>query len=277
LSAVKRSFPALIAAAAIALSGCATFTDADVAARVGDDELSADQLSSIAREQLGDDEADRSDMQTVVSILNNWVLDRVLRADLAAAGVELDEVEGELTDETLGESINASFGTWQQSPAAPVSADRVRDRYELGPVDGNLICTAHILVDDEATADEVLGRLDDGDDFADLAAEYSTDTSAADGGALPCSTTTEFSTTYIAEYVDAALDAEVGVAVGPVASQFGYHVILVRPYDDLGGDELLAVLSLPEVRFGFATEGLEIYVDPRYGSFDPTTGVTPLG
>mgnify|MGYP003116058925 CR=1 FL=1 len=274
---MKRSFPALIAAAAIALSGCATFTDADVAARVGDEEITVDQVSSIAREQLGDDEAVRADMQTVVGILNNWVLDRVLRADLAAGGAPLDDVEGELSDETLGESINASFGTWQQSPAAPVSAERVRELYELGPVDGNLICTAHILVDDEATADEVLGRLDDGDDFGDLAAEYSTDTSGAAGGALPCTTTTDFSTTYIVEYVDAALDADIGDPVGPVASQFGYHVILVRPYDDLGDDELLTVLSLPEVRFGFATEGLEIYVDPRYGDFDPSTGITPLG
>ena len=274
---MKRSFPALIAAAAIALSGCATFTDADVAARVGDDEITVDQLSSIAREQLGDEEANRADMQTIVGILNNWVLDRVLRADLAAAGVPLDEVDGDLTNATLDESINASFNTWQQAPATPIPDDELRARYELGPVDGNLVCTAHILVDDEATADEVLDRLADGDDFGELAAEYSTDTSAANGGALPCSTTTDFISQYIPEYVDAALEAEIGEPVGPVASQFGYHVILVRPYDDLGGDELLSVLSTPQVRFEFASEEVEVYVDPRYGDFDPSTGVTPLG
>ncbi|MDW3213899.1 MAG: peptidylprolyl isomerase [Ilumatobacteraceae bacterium] len=275
---MKRSFPALIAAAAIALSGCATFTDADVAARVGDDEITVDQLSSIAREQLGDDDAGRSDMQTIVGILNNWVLDRVLRADLAAAGMPLDEVEGELSDAVLGESIDASFGTWQQSPPTAIPDDELRDWYERGPTESNLTCTAHILVDDESTADEVLERLDDGDAFGELAAEYSTDTSAENGGALPCSTTTDFAERYIPEYVEAALDADIGDPVGPVESQFGYHVILVRPYDDVAADELLGVISSsPQVRFEVAADELDVYVNPRYGEFDPASGVTPLG
>ena len=61
---MKRPFVrlSLFAAAAVFLGGCATFTDADIAARVGDDELTTDQLTSIAREQLGDDDAARADM-----------------------------------------------------------------------------------------------------------------------------------------------------------------------------------------------------------------------
>ena len=274
---MKRSLPALIAAAALALSGCATFTDADVAARVGDDELTVDQLTSIAREQLGDDEANRADMQMIIGILNNWVLDRVLRSDLAVTGISIDEIEGELTNATLEESISASFGTWQQAPATPISDEAVRARYELGPLESNLTCTAHILVDDEATADEVLARLADGDDFGELAVEYSTDTSGVNGGALPCSTTSDFGAQYIPEYVEAALDADMGEPVGPVESQFGYHIILVRPYDDLAGDELLGVLALPQLRFAFAADDLEVYVNPRYGDFDPASFVTPLG
>ncbi len=274
---MKRSFPALLAAAVLALTGCATFTDADVAARVGDDEISNDQLASIARDQLGVDDADRADMQTVIGILNNWVLDRILRADLAASGAPLDEVEGDLTSATLDESIGASFGAWQQTPPAPIPDDRLRARYELGPIESNLICTAHILVDDEATADEVLGRLADGDDFAELATEYSVDTSAAGGGVLPCAFTTDFRSQYIPEYVEAALGADMGDPVGPVESQFGYHVILVRPYDDLAGDELVGLTSTPQVRFDFASQDAEVYIDPRYGSFDGSAGITPLG
>lgn len=274
---MKRSFPALLAAAALALTGCATFTDADVAARVGDDEISNDQLASIAREQLGVADAGRADMQTVIAILNNWVLDRILRADLAAAGAPLDEVEGELTDATLDESIDASFGVWQQSPAAPIPDDQIRDLYERGPVGSNMICTAHILVGDEAAADEVLARLADGDDFAELAAEFSTDTSAAGGGVLPCAFTADFSSQYIPEYVEAALDAEMGEPVGPVLSQFGYHIILVRPYDDLAGDELVGLVSSPQIRFDFASRDIDVYVDPRYGAFNASAGITPLG
>lgn len=274
---MKRSLPVLLIAAALALTGCATFTDADVAARVGDDEISNDQLASIAREQLGADDADRADMQTVIGILNNWVLDRVLRADLAAGGAPLDDVEGELTNATLDESINASFAVWQQAPPTPIPDDRLRARYELGPVESNLICTAHILVGDEATADEVLDRLADGDEFAELASEFSTDTSGAGGGVLPCATTSDFSAQYIPEYVEAALGAEMGEPVGPVLSQFGYHIILVRPFDDLAGDELIGLVSSPQVRFDFASQDIDVYVDPRYGSFNASAGITPLG
>jgi foldase protein PrsA len=277
LSAVKRQFARLTLLAAIAAtSGCATFTDNDVAARVGEQELTTDQLASIARDQLGDD-TDRADMATVVGILNNWVLDRVLRADLAANGAPLVDDTGELTDESLNASINQSFGTWQQTPPTVVPDDEIRARYALGPVESNMMCTAHVLVASEGTATEVLDRLDDGASFAEVAAEYSLDTSAQNGGNLPCATTGEFANQYIPEFVDAALDAEIGTPVGPVASQFGFHVIVVRPYDDLGPGELDPVLSTPQVRFDFASRNVDVYVHPRYGSFNASSGIVPLG
>ena len=141
-----------------------------------------------------------------------------------------------------------------------------------------MTCTAHILVDDEATANEVLDRLADGGDFGALAGEFSVEPGAgARGGALPCDTTGNFSQQYIPEFVEAALDAEVGRPVGPVATQFGYHVIVVRPFDDLTAEELDPLLANPGVRFGFAIEELDVYVNPRYGAFDIARGVVPLG
>lgn len=267
----------LLAAAAAALTGCSTFTDNAVAARVEDAELSNEQLASITRDQLGDDAAGRADLPTIIAILNNWVLDQVLRADLAANGTPLAAAEGELTNDGLNASISESFGVWQQTPPTPIADDEVRARYELGPVESNLTCSAHVLVDNEATADEVLDRLADGAEFADMAAEYSLDSSAASGGNLPCGTTADFTNQYIPEFVEAALDAEIGEPVGPVASQFGFHVILVRPYDDIGPEELAQALSTPQMRFDFASSDLDIYVDPRYGSFNASSGIVPLG
>lgn len=276
---MKRRFVrlTLLAAGAVALSGCATVADADVAARVGDEELSNEQLSTIAREQLGDDEAVRADMQTVVGILNNWVLDQVLRADLASNGTPLDAPEGELTLESLTASINESFQSWQQVPPTPIPDDAVRAGYERGPVESSIVCPAHVLVDDEATADEVLDLLDDGAGFADTAAEYSVDTSAENGGNLPCGSTGDFAAQYIPEFVEAALEAEIGVPVGPVASQFGYHVIMLRPFDDVAPEELASVLATPQVRFDFASSDLDVFVDPRYGTFEASSGIVPLG
>jgi parvulin-like peptidyl-prolyl isomerase len=279
LSAVKRTFVrlTLLTAAVTALSACATVTDGDVAARVGDAELSNAELTTLTRGQLGDEEAVRADMQTVIGILNNWVLDQVLRADLAANGSPMEAPDGELTSESLDASINESFGVWQQAAPTPISDDAVEARYSLGPVESNMICAAHVLVEDEDIADEVLARLDDGATFADTAVEFSFDSSAANGGNLPCGTTPDFAAQYIPEFVEAALEAEIGVPVGPVASQFGYHVIVLRPFDDLSPDELAPVLATPQVRFDFASTDVDVYVDSRYGTFNASSGILPLG
>lgn len=276
---MKRPFARLLlfAASAVALTGCATFTDADIAARVGDEELTTDQLASFARDAIGDDDAGRADMQTVAGVLTNWVIDQVVRADLAANGTPLPRVEGDPTIETLTTSFNESVGLWQQLPPAPVDDDAVRSLYSLGPVESNMICPAHVLVGDAATANEVLDLLGGGAQFADVAAEYSFDGSAGDGGNLPCSTTGDFATQYIPEFVEATVDAEIDVPVGPVESQFGFHVIVIRPYDDIGSGELLNVLSTPQIRFDFASTAVDVYVDPRYGSFNGASGVIPLG
>ncbi|NJL35073.1 MAG: hypothetical protein HC893_15975 [Chloroflexaceae bacterium] len=93
----------------------------------------------------------------------------------------------------------------------------------------------HILVEDEATANEVLERLEDGDDFAELAAEYSQDPGSAEtGGSYGWVTRGSF----VPEYEEAAFTTELNEPV-IVQSQFGYHVIVVedreegRPYEDI--------------------------------------------
>lgn len=269
----------LAATAMLAVAGCSTFTDAEVAARVGDAELTEDQMADLLRESAGDDDATVASAQDVSEILNNFVLNEALRNDLRVAGVAVPEpATDELTRATLDESVGVAVSAWQTAAPSPVEPELMRATYDRGLVDSNMACTAHILVEDEATADDVLDQLSAGGDFAELAAEHSIDPgSAALGGALPCDTTGNFSQQYIPEYVTAAVEADIGVPVGPVQSQFGFHVIVVRPYDDLTDTDLTPLLSNPAVRFGFAVSGVDVYVNPRYGTFDPTDGVVPLG
>lgn len=83
---------------------------------------------------------------------------------------------------------------------------------------------SHILVEDEATAKEVRKKLDEGKDFAELAAEYSTDTSNSNsGGDLGYFARGEM----VSEFEDAAFALEKGKISIPVKTEHGYHIIKV--------------------------------------------------
>lgn len=80
------------------------------------------------------------------------------------------------------------------------------------------------------TANEIITKLNNGEDFAELAKEYSTDTgSAADGGALG-----KFNRGKMVQaFEDAAIKLEVGkYSTTPVLTEHGYHIILKTAQDE---------------------------------------------
>ena len=92
----------------------------------------------------------------------------------------------------------------------------------------------HILVKDEATANEIIEKLNAGEDFATLAKELSTDTTSGEkGGDLDWFTVGDM----ITEFNDAAYALEINEISKPVQSQFGYHIIQItdkRAIEDFG-------------------------------------------
>jgi len=75
-------------------------------------------------------------------------------------------------------------------------------------------------------AEEVYQKLKEGADFAELAKEYSDDTSNKDqGGSLGRTTIDYFKNAFVPEFVEAALQLEVGEYTAPVKTQYGYHII----------------------------------------------------
>jgi peptidyl-prolyl cis-trans isomerase C len=87
-------------------------------------------------------------------------------------------------------------------------------------------CARHILFnkDQKAKAEEVKSQLQNGADFAVLAKEFSQDpASAENGGDLGCLGKGET----VPNFEEAVFNAQQGEIVGPVETEFGYHLVEV--------------------------------------------------
>lgn len=134
-------------------------------------------------------------------------------------------------------------------------------------------CSSHILLDTEEEANEVIALLEDGGDFAELAMEYSTGPSGPTGGVLGCTDPA----TFVVEFADAITDAPVGEVIGPVQTEFGFHVITVTGVEEqvvgavdpqqLVSNEILSAISQ-----------ITVDVAPTIGEWDGASGqVIPPG
>lgn len=84
---------------------------------------------------------------------------------------------------------------------------------------------SHILVKTEDEAKAVIGKLDKGEKFADLAKSTSQDASAQDGGSLGWATPAVFVPEFGAE-MSKLKKGEYSKT--PVKTQFGYHIVMVQ-------------------------------------------------
>jgi hypothetical protein len=135
---------------------------------------------------------------------------------------------------------------------------------------------AQILVATAAAAQGIVAQLRSGASFATLAQQDSTDKqSGAQGGSLGCLAPKEF----VAPFQNAADAASIGTPVGPVKSQFGYHVILVTKavttYASVRTQVLQALRQQGSTNLQTALNGLlkrfQVHLDVRFG----TWGLSP--
>jgi len=177
------------------------------------------------------------------------VIDKALITQLAdEKGVLVDpgDVEAEVAAVQMQVQADPSIPDWESFLAAyNLTEESIREfiTYELlvqrlteslGPApDVVHVNASHILVETEELGQEILDRLDAGEDFAALAAEFSIDPGSKDNGGelgwFPPGV-------MVPEFESAAFALNPGEISGLVQTDFGYHIILVhdkeaRPLD----------------------------------------------
>ncbi len=234
---------ALIGLAIIA--GILLSTKGSVIAKVGDASISEDELQQTLLDQYGTDALD-------VLITNKLI---ELEANKQKITVSDEEVDEELA--TLAESYGGETALEEAVVASGSTMDDVRDdiisyiktekllkpRIEITDEElqtyfdenkdtfatAEQVQASHILVADEATANEVKSKLDAGEDFSELAKEYSTDTTTAEsGGDLGYFSSGDM----VAEFEEVAFALDVGEISAPVKTDYGYHIIKVIDHQE---------------------------------------------
>lgn len=207
--------------------------------------------------------------------LYHHILNQVLEDELGRAGVDPTEVDvSPGRDQILPDLANLM--AIHPDPAA--EAERLYDSVDYLNLIGHNIsyqmaladvlaedapeadrvpCVSHIIVETELEAADVKAIVESGIDFAQAAKEYSTGPSGPSGGVLGCRSTDA----WVPEFAAAVDDAEVGEIVGPLQTEFGWHILVVDEYSADGTQLATTALSA-------RLESSSIEIDPRVGVWD---------
>lgn len=180
-----------------------------VANKIKDAEIIAQDIN-ISDEEIEEDIEEMQDFYGSEEALNN---------DLTAYGLTLDDVRDNIKSNLEIERL--------LDPYIEISEEEMREYFETNKASFDQVeqvKASHILVETEELALEVKGKLDDGEDFSDLAEEYSEDTANSElGGNLGYFDREKM----VEEFSDAAFSMEVGEISQPVETNFGYHIIKI--------------------------------------------------
>ncbi|MCG7345581.1 peptidylprolyl isomerase [Sporosarcina sp. ACRSL] len=256
---MKKTILALtIAASVLALAACNNDQKA------ADEEIIATtKAGNITKEDLYEEMKDAIGVQVV----ENMLLQRALETEYKVSDKELEE-EIKARKEPFGESfplylqqqgiterffeknVKAELLQKKMIESLKVSEEDVAKGVERAKTE---VHARHIVVKEEDTAQEVLTKLNEGGDFAELAKEYSTEPVAQQtGGDLGWFGPGKM----VQEFEDATYSLKKGEISEPVKTSFGYHVIELldtRPAEtDKTEEEIKAEIedNLTRIQFG---------------------------
>ncbi|RBP00825.1 peptidylprolyl isomerase [Rossellomorea aquimaris] len=221
------------------------FSKEEVVAKVGSKSISKEDLYSTLVDQYGEAALDTLIAEKIVELEGD-------KEDISVKDSEIDEELKSMKDSYGGEeafdealaSSGASLDSVKENIRSflitekllkdriSISDDQIKEYFEANKdtfAQEEQVEASHILVEDEKTAQEVKKKLDDGGDFAELAKEYSTDTSNAEsGGELGFFAKGEM----VTEFDEKAFAMKKGEISEPVKTEFGYHIIKVTGKKD---------------------------------------------
>jgi hypothetical protein len=247
---VNRRLSLVLPAIATLSAGCATFSDSGNVARVDDAALTTDDF----------------------------------QAQLVELGAPDDQpIPGDAARTQLTAWIQEQLAATADDGTDGVSADEVARRYDEGVGSSGIACINGIVVADETTAERVAGELADGADFDDLLATENLDPSLGDvGGDVGCLTSDVIAEAAEIEFVQIAASLstenpiETSSLLDPDGEVFAWVVLSFRPSAELSPTDLENVTAT--VNAAARLSSADVFVDPRYGTFDASTGqVVALG
>lgn len=295
---MRLRFAVLAVTATVALSSCSAVTDSSAVVTVNGTTFSRTDFELISKE-LVDGKQFSPDATGKISAADARNLAGVLVQYIAL--MQFLEKNGQSITDADRQSVIATikpddpYFTWSKKLqeltvnlssvdsalariAAP-SESELKNMYENNPLSTGQLCMRHILVKTPEAARDALAQLADGADFGELAKKVSIDTAAnKDGGALlsqtgsECSALADLQSSYDPDFLLGAMSAKVGVPSGPVKSSFGYHIILLRPYDEVAASlsENISKAAGGVLAGGYIATS-KIAINSKYGTWNRAT------
>lgn len=290
---LRRVLP-FIAVTAVGLSACggsSPLASANDAFRVNDSRYSLTSFEAlieelVASQQLSDSNSGEPTKEDIIGVMRTLIQFEAYKQYLAANDLSetsadrkkvedaaaADESFSNYSPELQKLLIDLSVANATMSAFKAFSSDQLKKLYNDSPASTGALCLSHILVKTEDQALAVLKDIAGGKSFESVAKAKSTDPgSAANGGALanedePCAQLDFFQSQFDGDFMRGAVEAKAGVPTGPIKTQFGFHIILNRPYDDIKDSLKKATAEQPGATnlAGFMTSA-DISINSKYG------------
>lgn len=296
---------------ALSTAGCSTLTGADHTVDVNGLGYTSNETDALLDEYFTEsdifgttplDSGGFGDGDRTRLLLNAMVRSSSVRSILDRSGDDITDSDLDLYFSTLpsGSPINELSEQMREliamtsvdvitsalTRAELPDAEELEELYLSAPASTGLLCLRHILVETEQEAKDIIDELRNGADFAGLAAGRSLEASAnITGGALTdteseCLPTAQYISGFDADFVAAAFAAPATTWSRPAETQFGWHIILNRPWSEVGSDVIASYASPngPLFYVDAVLNSADVTIDSRYGRWDPPSGrIVPLG